>query len=211
MIDVIEMAKISLLIELEKASPHPLMTDADRSAREAAQEQIQIRVYGERLSENLDEIQATLALMREEYHKDTYFEHYLSDAERSEYAEIYTKLIQAISVKYPDTSFEQDINKNPYESLVDPQYVQDAKSIQIPRKVYYDLWKMLIDANGLRQKVSTVKGSTSIYDGVKVLEIPAAKDYDEKDFMTVLLLMVHEISAHYVNQEISEDNGFIVR
>lgn len=61
------MAKIAVPIELEKASKHPILSDTERKSLVQKMDEYQTKLYGEKLSENLDEIEETLALMRHEW------------------------------------------------------------------------------------------------------------------------------------------------
>jgi len=71
--------------------------------------------------------------------------------------------------------------------------------VRIPREVFQKFFQWTIDLQWMRQTVEvTQKGS--IYDGPTKLEIPDNENFETLDFERVCWLLVHEISAHYVNQ-----------
>ena len=73
------------------------------------------------------------------------------------------------------------------------------------------MWDAYLSVNEYNQRVKQVDDATSIYDGPHFLEVPKSKNYDTKSIMEALILMAHEIGAHYANQDISEKAGFKIR
>lgn len=73
------------------------------------------------------------------------------------------------------------------------------------------MWQFCIDVMGFRQKVRENKNVSSIYDGSEYLEVPIKPSHETKSLKAVLRLMAHEVCVHYVNQDISERNGFRIR
>ncbi len=58
---------------------------------------------------------------------------------------------------------------------------------------------------GLPQEVKENSAVGSIYDAPRHLYVPTNSAYAQKTLKDVLLLMIHEISSHGVNQKISEN------
>ena len=206
-IDTIEMAKIAVPIELEKSSSKAILWDEERSDLVRRMDEYQTKIYGEKLSENLDEIYETLALMRYEWQHEW---SYLKEDEKKEYLSIYRDLIKILEKKYPQQQFERSLEHIQYTDTKNPT-AEKMKWISIHRSIYIELWRMFVEANGLNHKVRTSGEVSSIFDGPKALLIPRNKKYEEKNIMEVLELMVHEIGVHYLNQKITEDAWFSFR
>lgn len=206
-IDTIEMAKIAVPIELEKASSKAILWDDERSDLVRRMDEYQTKIYGEKLSENLDEIHETLALMRYEWQHEWI---YLKEDEKKEYLSIYTKLVHALERKYPDEQFEGSIEHIHYIDTKS-DITKRMEQVSLDQSVYMKLWEMFIKANGLQQTVSTSSEVSSIYDGPTSLLVPSHKTYEKRNILEMFHLMVHEIGVHYINQKITEDAWFSFR
>lgn len=68
-----------------------------------------------------------------------------------------------------------------------------------------ELWQIFIRSMGLPQNVEENPTVGSIYDAPNHLYVPTNSAYAQKTLKDVLLLMIHEISSHGVNQKISEN------
>jgi len=206
-IQTLEMAKIAVPIELEKSSKIPLMTDAERVNQVKEMDKYQSIVYGWKLSENLSEIHSTLSLMRHEWQEG---KRYLSESEKEDYTKIYSELIECLERAYPEEGFEGALEHAEYIDTSNPE-IKKLENITMHRGVYIKLWRMFIASNWLEQRVVTSSQVSSIYDSPDSLLVPKSKTYEEKDMLSILKLMIHEIGVHYINQKITEDAGFIYR
>ena len=103
MINTIEMAKIAVPIELEKAKTEPILRDEERILEIQKMDTMQTKIYGEKLSDNLPEILLTLKLMRKEWYNGKY---HLSEQEQREYISIYWNILWELNRKFPNNVFE---------------------------------------------------------------------------------------------------------
>ena len=208
MINTIEMAKIAVPIELEKAKTEPILRDEERILEIQKMDTMQTKIYGEKLNDNLPEILLTLKLMRKEWYNGKY---HLSEQEQREYISIYWNILWELNRKFPNNVFE--VLEYSDVAYICPilDEIEQSNKIQIPRVTYMRLWQLYIKANWLKQKVIDSPNASSIFDGPKTLEIPTSSWYDTMSLFDVISLMVHEINVHYINQKISEDNGFYIR
>lgn len=200
-------------IELEKSTKTPILSDNERQRLVDEVEKWQEKLYGPKLSENLDEIMSSLEMLCEEYYDG---KQYLTPEQDQQFKDIYNKLIQQIKKKpeYKDILFpdlESYKKKKITVNEITNVALKKAENIDIPREIYMKLWQQYIDAMWLRQKVLLNPGASSLYDGPDSLDVPDSTDYEDRKLIKVLSLMTHEISAHYVNQSTTENNGFQIR
>lgn len=146
------MGKIATPIELEKASEHPILEDNKREALVREMDVHQTRLYGESPIESIEEVHGTLTLMQSDFEEG---KKYLSKEEQMTYREIYADLVKKLSEKYPDVSFQENIDTSTLSSQVESRDMKRAETIMLPREVYMKLWGMFISSNDLTQKVVT--------------------------------------------------------
>lgn len=96
MITNLRTAQASVAIEMEKAYPGKLLNDTERRACVQKVEEGQTDLYGGKISENPEEVAATLELICTEYADKKKF---LSEAEQKRYVELYTRLTQELRKK----------------------------------------------------------------------------------------------------------------
>lgn len=205
-------AEATAAIELEKASVQEFLSETERNECTRKVEEGQTALYGTKISENPQEIAATLELVCTKYADGKEF---LSEGERTRYKALCARLVQELQERgYTDQDFP-DIEtyhvRKPEQHGFTKDVLDKCLEIEIPREQYMRMWQFCIDAMGLKQQVRENGKVSSIYDGPEYLEVPTEKNYDYKDLAYTLRLMAHEVCVHYVNQDISEKNGFQIR
>ena len=209
----IQTAKSATIIELEKSSKTPILTSYERQRFCSEVESGQEKLYGSKISENMEESMMSLDLLCREFSENG---ENLTQEQQKRFLEIYDNLKKKVEEHWEGANFEAlDILRFQKKPILQHNFTKEAlekiKNIKIPRDIYMRLWQGYIDAMGLHQKVVSNPNASSIYDGPSTLEVPDLSWYDNISLKRVLELMVHEIWAHYVNQAISEQNGFSIR
>lgn len=82
--------------------------------------------------------------------------------------------------------------------------LKNFENIPISRQDYVKIFEMVIEIMGLHQKVEISEEYSSVFDGEKILGIPAKSDYASLPLSRVIELLSHEILVHYVNQQNSD-------
>ncbi len=213
MIIWIETGKAAIPIELEKASHQSILWDDERKELTKQVEQGQSRLYGPKISENLEEVLGSFELLCTEYNNGN---QYLTDSQKVRFTKIYTSLVEKIrwiyewkNIVFPKLNTPQKIIPIKHKFTV--AALEKSENIYLPKVVYMKLFQQYIDAQGLRQRVVVNPDTSSIYDSPDELQIPNWAQYEVKNIKEILLLMVHEIGVHYTNQATSEKNWFQVR
>ena len=93
MIIWIETGKAAIPIELEKASHQSILWDDERKELTKQVEQGQSRLYGPKISENLEEVLGSFELLCTEYNNGN---QYLTDSQKVRFTKIYTSLVEKI-------------------------------------------------------------------------------------------------------------------
>ncbi|EKD44274.1 MAG: hypothetical protein ACD_71C00189G0003 [uncultured bacterium (gcode 4)] len=209
----IQAARSATIIELEKSSKTPILTPHERQRFCWEVESGQEKLYGSKISENMEESIMSLDLLCREFSENG---ENLTWEQQKRFLDIYDNLKKKVEECWTGTNLETPDIHNFHKKPI-PQHnftkevLEKIKNIKIPREIYMRLWQGYIDAMGLHQKVVSNPNASSIYDGPITLEVPDSSWYDNISLKRVLELMVHEIWAHYANQAISKQNDFSIR
>jgi len=207
-------AQYCLPIELEKSMNIPILTDKERNEIVWMVDKGQEILYWGKVSENPEEIRMSLELLCQEYQE---WNSYLTNEQKTQFLELYNRLAQRAQEFSTDTRkidipnplmFHQEQSK---EHPLTKQILEKAGEIQISKEDYMLLWQLYIDSMDMRQQVREDPQASSIFDWPNSLDVPTGEKYETKNLREVLMLMVHEIGAHYSNQAIHENAGFQVR
>lgn len=124
-----------------------------------------------------------------------------SPEEKKRFEELYDKIRNYIFQKH-----QQEIPA--LMDFVEEKPLRDDlkkfEKIKIPREEYIQIFQMVIDMMGLPQRVEINPNLSSIFDGEKILGIPASDEYSELSLSRILELVSHEIRGHSVNQRNGE-------
>ena len=204
----IEMARYAVPIELEKSYSKKILSAREKQDTIEMIETIQTELYGGKISHNIDEIHLSLALIREEWQE---YSHYLSEWEQQEYRALYQEMITVLKWAFPDEPLEDIEFRKEINVYTKSQDLIIAENTPLIRSAYVQLLQLYIDAHDMPQEVMVSENVSSIFDGSEKLEIPSVHRYSELDLLSVMLLMMHEIGVHYINQKISEDAWLMIR
>jgi len=153
MLVILDMAKLAVPIELEKASATPILEAKECEARIEEIEHLQTSVYGGKISENLEETEMTLAYIRALYHSSS---DRLTHEEQAEFGGIFQEICEKLAPihhrDFPDISYKEAKN-TPRSHPFTSQVLEQFGGHLISRKTYIGVFQAYIDLLGLRQKV----------------------------------------------------------